>query len=146
MRLRDFAPGSRASWWLVTALMVVAFGPLGLFWGYWAFDLVWSGEIPIPKTNLIRYVMWSYICLASAACLGTIGLRVIGRPSAWLGWISVLLIVMVPFIGMIGLAAALAIVMVYRHWQIALGMLAVPAILLGALVLLDRRYSGLPDH
>jgi hypothetical protein len=125
------------AWWLVTLTMTVVFGSLGALFGGWACDLVLSGEVPIPGTNLFGYLLVSIPALASVPCFGTVLLRLAGKPSAWLGCASIgLAVVTVVFGGMIAMTVAL--VAGSSYGPLALGVLVLFAAVMLALQTVER--------
>jgi hypothetical protein len=93
MDLPVIKPGSRAEWWLVTLAMAGVFLPFGTLFGRDFIGFVLNGEIVAPGVTPLGYAVYGLPGIVSGACFGTVLLRLLGRPSLWLGCLSVALII-----------------------------------------------------
>jgi len=106
------------AWWAVTLLVAIGFVPPGAFFGYGFVAAVLRGDLVEPGLTPLGYVLVIFPGVTSAACLGTVVLRAFGKPSAWLGCVSIVLVCLTFFLGMVMVIGAIMLVAMPLPWQI----------------------------
>ena len=83
------------------------FGLPGVTWACVFAAMLQEGGLSAPGLTSLGYVIVLFPGVAAATCFGTVLLRLLGKPSAWLGCISLLFCTMLVFLGMIAMIVAL---------------------------------------
>jgi len=132
MRLAGLSP--RAAWWATTFAVALVFLPLGAFFGY-VFIASIGSEAHSTGPFPLLIVAWSVVFgITSVACLGTVLLRLLGKPSMWLGCIGAMLALGSPIFGPIALLVVIVAVGEFGNWQI---LVAIPAFLIVSVIVLE---------
>mgnify|MGYP006915172697 CR=1 FL=1 len=136
---QEFTPGSRAEWWAITILVVGVYAPLGAYFSSYFVLSVLNGDLTQPGLTALGYVVYGISGVVGTACFGTVIVRILGKPSAWLGCASIFLAVIASMLGSIALLIAIAIVMVGAYWPYMLLAVAAPFVLVLGLNAISRR-------
>src|SRR5688572_30331817 len=102
-RLEELTLGPRAAWWAITAVMACVFLPPGAYFGHFFMGSVLKGELVQPGLTALGYAVYGLPGAVSVTCFGTVLLRLLGKPSAWLGCIGIALVILASFLGVIAL-------------------------------------------
>lgn len=140
--LPEIKPGSRAEWWLVTLAMAGVFLPFGALFGRDFAASLLNGDLVAQGLTPLGYAMYGMQGVVSGACFGIVLLRLLGKPSLWLGCVSMILLTIAMFFWPIALMIILAISAIETHGLIALlvvaGSVAIVVGLVMLMLCLDR--------
>jgi len=108
--------------------------PVPILFGYGCISQVLAGKLAAPGLTSFGYVIVLLSGAASAACFGTVFLRLVGMRCAWLGGVGLLLCTMAVLLGLIAMALALT-----DPLWLLVGSVATIAIMMSAAVVILER-------
>jgi hypothetical protein len=115
-RLSDFELWSLSDWWMNMLATAILFSPPGVIFGYAFLGDVLRGDLVAPGMTSRGYFGVVLPGVTSAACLGTVVLRLAGKPNVWLICASVLLVFMTSgfwvtllMLGMLGMLVPMSV-------------------------------------